>query len=74
MNYQQSPTNMHTFLHVTAQEHVSLRSFKSIWMVTHMNAFVGIQSDIDKLKKWEKETRNMKAIKRDVKYWKNSTG
>lgn len=29
-----------------------------------MNAFVGIQSDLDKLKKWEKETRNMKAIER----------
>lgn len=37
-------------------------------MVTHMNTFVGIQRDLDKLKKWEKETRNMKAIKRDVKY------
>lgn len=62
MNYQQSPTNVHTFLQVTAQERVSLHSFKSILMVTYMNAFVGIQSDLDKLKKWEKETRKMKDL------------
>lgn len=42
MNSQQSPTNMHAFLHVDAQEHVSLHSFKSILMVTHMNTLVGI--------------------------------
>lgn len=42
MNYQQSPTNMDAFLHVNAQECVSLHSFKIILMVTHMNTLVGI--------------------------------
>lgn len=62
MNYQQSPTNMPAFLHVNAQECVSLHSFKNILMVTHMNTLVGIWSELDKSKKQEKETIKMKVL------------
>lgn len=41
MNCQQPPTDIHAFLHVNAQDRVSLHFFESILMATYMNALAG---------------------------------
>lgn len=53
---------MYIFLHVSAQEHVSLSYFKSCFNGNPHEYSIGIWSDRDKLKKWEKETSKMKVL------------